>query len=73
MKQDKDWYWKSDEEVGLTRSRERFRVGMLIFIMTVTAAILGGWLLIQGVKLIIVKIIWPLLYHFLDYISDHLV
>lgn len=55
MKQDKDWYWKSDEEVGLTRSRERFRVGMLIFIMTVAAAILGGWLLIQGVQFVIVK------------------
>ncbi len=52
MKPGKDWYWKTDEEVGLSRrsARQRhIRVWLVLFIVLLTAAGLGAWLLMEGV------------------------
>ncbi|MNI86659.1 hypothetical protein D3C73_1437690 [compost metagenome] len=52
MKPGKDWYWQTDEEVGLGRSGRRQRhikVWLVLSIVLLTAAVLGAWLLMEGV------------------------
>ncbi|WP_310828809.1 hypothetical protein [Paenibacillus pedocola] len=52
MKPVKDWYWKTDEEVGLgkaSRRQRHIKVWLVLSIVLLTAVILGAWLLMEGV------------------------
>lgn len=52
MKPGNDWYWKTDEEVGLGRASARQRqlkVWLVFFFVLLTAAVLGAWLLMESI------------------------
>lgn len=51
MKFGEDWYWKTDEEVGLDRASRRYRsirVWLILSVVLLAAAALGAWLLLEG-------------------------
>ncbi|MEK4058574.1 MULTISPECIES: hypothetical protein [Paenibacillus] len=52
MNLDGDWYWKSDDEVGMGRSsrlKRNIRVWAVLLAALLAAAALAGWLVLQGI------------------------
>ncbi|AIQ18644.1 hypothetical protein H70357_19525 [Paenibacillus sp. FSL H7-0357] len=52
MNLDGDWYWKSDDEVGMGRSsrlKRNIRVWTVLLTVVLAAAVLAGWLVLQGI------------------------
>jgi hypothetical protein len=52
MKLDSDWYWKSDDEVGMERSsrlKRNIRVWTVLLAVLLAAAALAGCLVLQGI------------------------
>jgi hypothetical protein len=52
MKLEGDWYWKSDDEVEMelsSRLKRNIRVWITLFAVVLAAAVLAGWLVLQGI------------------------